>query len=410
MDAMIIILELVIIAYLAACILYNFIFSLAGRIFAAPPAFPVEKDAPCCRIAVLIPAYKEDSVIVATARSYATLNYPREAYDVVIIADSLQPETLALLRQEGVQVLPVRFADSTKAKALLAALEHLPDAYEMALICDADNILEKDFLLKVNRAYRQGHPVIQAQRVAKNLDMPFAILDAANEMIANHIHRKGANALRLSASLVGSGSAFDFRLLREAMRQAVAIGGFGEDKVLQQLIVEKGYRIHYLESALIFDEKIANAAAFENQRKRWFFGQFDCLRKSWRKGNRQLFNGNVDYWYISVWQNLLFPRLLLLIATFLISVLYLVFSTWFTIHYYCWLTLLGMCCLSLLLPLPRKFYTRFLFRAVCYLPWAMLVTFLIVFRLKKANSSFIHTPHHTTGVDNVLFDGKWPHP
>ena len=92
-------------------------------------------------------------------------------------------------------------------------------------------------------------------------------------MIANHIHRKGANAFRLSASLAGSGIAAEFRLIRETMQQAVAIGGFGEDKVLQQLIVERGHRIHYLEEALIYDEKVSNARAFENQRKRWLFGQ-----------------------------------------------------------------------------------------------------------------------------------------
>lgn len=405
--AAMIVAEFIILAYLASCILYNFIFSLAGRLFPAAPSVTADIDGPCSRIVILIPAYKEDSIIVNTAKSYARLNYPHACFDVVIIADSLQPATLLLLQQEAVQVLPVQFTVSTKAKALHAALESLPAQYDLALICDADNILEKDFLLKVNQAFLDGKRVIQAQRVAKNLDKPFAILDAANEMIANHIHRKGANACRLSASFAGSGTAVEFRLLRDAMQQAVAIGGFGEDKVLQQLLVEKGYRIHYLEDALIFDEKISSAAAFENQRKRWFSGQFYCLRQSWWKGTRQLLQGNLDYWYIAVWQNLLLPRLFLLVSTLMVSALYLVFTAHLSIPGYWWFMLLAMCCLSLLLPLPRKFYTHFLFRAIWHLPKAMFLMFLLIFRLKKASTTFIHTPHHKTGVDNILFEGKW---
>lgn len=402
--------ELLVIVYLAACVCYNFAFSVAGRFLSATPAAGLDEGAPCCRIVVLIPAYKEDNVIVNTAKSYDSLNYPRASYDVVVIADSLQSATISKLLQEGLYVLPVQFTVSTKAKALHAALEALPPVYDIALVCDADNVLERDFLLKVNRAYRRGHPVIQAQRVAKNLDMPFAILDAANEMIANHIHRKGANAFRLSASLAGSGIAVDFQLLRETMQQAVAIGGFGEDKVLQQLIVERGHRIHYLEEALIYDEKVSNARAFENQRKRWLFGQLYCLRQNWWKGNQELLNGNIDYWYISVWQNLLLPRLLLLAATLSLSVIYLFFNAYLAIPSYCWIALLGMCCGSLLLPLPVKFYSRFLLRAVWHLPWAMFLMLMLVFRNRKANSAFIHTPHHKTGVDNVLFDRKWQHP
>lgn len=399
-----IVVELLIVAYLAACILYNFIFSLAGRLFPRPRVPMPETGAPHSRIVVLIPAYKEDAVIVNTANSYARLRYPQDRFDVVVIADSLQPATIATLQGAGLQVFPVRFSVSTKAKALHAALTGLPQRYDIALVCDADNILERDFLLKVDRAYQHGHPVLQAQRVAKNLNRPFAILDAANEMIANHIHRKGANACRLSASFAGSGIALDFDLIKEAMAQAVAIGGFGEDKVLQQLIVEKGHRIHYLEDALLFDEKVTNAAVFGNQRKRWLFGQLYCLRQSWWKGNRQLLCGKLDYWYIAVWQNLLMPRSLLLASTVFLSALYLVFTAYLAVPYYYWMVLALMCCLSLLLPLPRKFYTHFLLRAIVHLPWAMVVLCLAVCRLKKAHRSFIHTPHHATAVDNVLFE------
>jgi cellulose synthase/poly-beta-1,6-N-acetylglucosamine synthase-like glycosyltransferase len=42
------------------------------------------------RIAILVPAYKEDGIIVSTALSHLQLDYPRDLFDVYILADSFQ--------------------------------------------------------------------------------------------------------------------------------------------------------------------------------------------------------------------------------------------------------------------------------------------------------------------------------
>src|SRR6218665_3478385 len=73
---------------------------------------------PLNRIAVLVPAYKEDTIIVATAENLLGVNYPRDLYDLYIIADSFKPETVTALRQLPLTVLEVAFEKSTKAKAL----------------------------------------------------------------------------------------------------------------------------------------------------------------------------------------------------------------------------------------------------------------------------------------------------
>ena len=46
------------------------------------------------KILVLIPAYKEDIVIVDVARDALNQDYPRELYDVYVIADQLKKETI----------------------------------------------------------------------------------------------------------------------------------------------------------------------------------------------------------------------------------------------------------------------------------------------------------------------------
>jgi cellulose synthase/poly-beta-1,6-N-acetylglucosamine synthase-like glycosyltransferase len=399
---MIVVLEIIIFAYLAFCVLYNLIFAVAGKL-RVKKGVNYHTTTVFSRIAILIPAYKEDDIIISAVRSYEQLAYPKGLYDVVVIADSLQPATIRELRDARVIVIPVSFEKSTKAKSLNAAFAQLDDTYDIAVIADADNILEADFLLKVNHAYvTEGKHAIQAQRVAKNLDSPFAILDAANEIIANHINRKGANALGLSASLIGSGIAFHYPLIKQALKETAAIGGF--DKVLQQLLVDKGYTIYYLEDALIFDEKIENAAAFENQRKRWLSSQFVYLKQYFNSGLQALLKGRVDYFYMAVGQNMLLPRMLLLASLALMTVIYLVLGGVLWIPVSMWLLLCCCYAVSLLLPLPGKFYSKYFFTVLLHLPRVIGIMLSLVFKLKGANKTFIHTKHSKTDIDNPLID------
>lgn len=395
--------EIIIFVYLAFCVLYNLIFSVAGKLKPRKGSGYLATKK-ISRIAILIPAYKEDGIIISAAKSYGHLNYPKELYDVVVIADTLLPATLTELRKEGVVVIPVTFEKSTKARSLNAAFDQLPDnTYDIAVIADADNILEADFLFKVNHAFvTEGKHAIQAQRVAKNLDSPFALLDAANEIIANHINRKGANALGLSASLIGSGIAFDYPLIKQALKETEAIGGF--DKVLQQLLVDKGYHIHYLEEALVFDEKVENAAAFQNQRKRWLSSQFIYLKQYFSKGMRALLKGRIDYFYMAVGQNMLLPRMLLLASLGLMTLISILLGKYGWVPVTAWLALCVLYAVSLLLPLPAKFFTRYAFTAVLHLPRAIGIMLSLVFKLKGANKTFIHTKHSKTDIDNPLID------
>lgn len=397
---MIFTIELILLIYLGGCVFYNLLFAIAGRLFPKK-----NRNTPDTlkhsRIAVLVPAYKEDEVILSVAQSYESLDYPADKYEVIVIADSLQPETITTLRAEGITVIPVSFKKSTKAKSLNVAFAQLNDQqYDMAVIADADNIPAVDFLTKMNIAFQQGYHVIQAQRVAKNLDTPFAILDAANEMIANHINRKGANALGLSASIIGSGIGFEFQLIKQALKETEATGGF--DKVLQQLLVEKGYKIHYLEEALMFDEKVENATAFENQRKRWLSSQLVYVRQYFIRGFSALLKGRIDYFYMSVGQNLLLPRMLLLAGLFFITFIYLIAGHYLTIPLYAWAITLGAFIVSMLLPLPGKFYSKYLLTVILNLPRVVGIMVALVFKLKGANKTFIHTKHSKTTIDNPL--------
>jgi cellulose synthase/poly-beta-1,6-N-acetylglucosamine synthase-like glycosyltransferase len=77
-------------------------------------------------------------------------DYPKALFDVIVIADSLKPETVAQLRELPITTYEVTFETSTKAKALNYAMSQLTEQYDIALILDADNIMATDFITKLN--------------------------------------------------------------------------------------------------------------------------------------------------------------------------------------------------------------------------------------------------------------------
>ena len=137
---------LVLLAYCSFSVLYFFIFSLAGALY--KKANKSNYSQPVKRIAVLVPAYKEDNIIISTAQNLLKLDYPKFWYDIYIIADSFQPATIQQLQNLRVNVIEVSFENSTKTKSLNEAFSQISKPYDIALICDADNILSDDFLDK----------------------------------------------------------------------------------------------------------------------------------------------------------------------------------------------------------------------------------------------------------------------
>src|SRR5580698_511325 len=206
----------ILLGYFGVSVAYLLVLALAGKFFYRNPwtAASVEPTI-YRRIAVIVPAYKEDGIIMATAENLLDQDYPAICYDVHIVADTLQRRTLERLRTLPLSVWEVSFKQSTKTRSLNAFFARNRQPYDIALICDADNMLDPQFLQKVNRAFDLGARAFQGQRVAKNMDTPIAYLDACSEAINNHIFRRGSAALGLSSSVIGSGMAFEFSVLRD---------------------------------------------------------------------------------------------------------------------------------------------------------------------------------------------------
>jgi cellulose synthase/poly-beta-1,6-N-acetylglucosamine synthase-like glycosyltransferase len=383
----------ILLAYCALSIFYLFILSVWGRFFYSPRKWTPANMATALKIAILVPAYKEDEVIGSTADNLLALDYPRDKYDIYIIADSFRPETLRKLEKMPLTVLEVAFENSTKTKALNEAFLRIDKKYDIALICDGDNMLDGAFLKKINDAFVGGARAVQGRRVAKNLDSSFAILDACSEGINNHIFRKGTNALGLSSAISGSGMAFQYDLVKEILGEIDAVGGF--DKVLQLKVVKRRDFIYYLDDAIAYDEKVDSPVAFSQQRKRWMSSQFVYARRYFFPAFRQVFKGNMSYFNLAVANYSLLPKafLMVLLPVLAVAGFYLQ-PVWGFVA----TGLFGLYFMALLMALPSVLINADLFQAVLSLPRAVVLMFGALWQSKKANQRFIHTPHTKTGI------------
>ncbi len=385
-------------AYLLLNCLYLLFFAVAGhwpgRTRPAGDVLPA--GAAPRRICVLMPVYREDAVILETSQAALAQAYAG-VFQVVVIADGLQPATVEALQRRGIGVVPVQFERSTKGKALRQALEVLPHrAFDVALVLDADNVMGRGLLTAINGAFAAGFRAVQAHRTAKNQGTAFALLDACNEEINNHLYRRGPAAVGLSAALIGSGMAFEYGYLRQLL---ATIGEtVGEDKELDFRLARDRQPVAYLPDTYVYDEKIESAQGFTQQRTRWLASQWEFLKKYAGEGLPQLRRGNVEF-FNKVVQAFLVPRTLLL---GLLGLLTLGSGLGWTLGLrvgpppLAWAGLLGLLMAALLLALPGRLYNRQVLAAVLRLPYAIWCMCLALLRIRRTRTSFLATTHTAT--------------
>ena len=372
-------------------VLYLFVFAAFSMQRRREPYPPARKQR---RFVTLIPAYKADAVVVRTAQAALAQEYPEGLHRVAVIADQLQPATLGELRKLPLTVIEVTFENSSKAKALTAAVEELgPEAAEAVAILDADNLVGGEFIARLNEVFDAGVEAVQAHRTAKNRDTDTAVLDAAGEEINNSIFRRGHVALGFSSALIGSGMAFRYDWFCANIRRCVTAG---EDKELEALLLRERIYIDYLDDVEVLDEKVQGEEAYYNQRRRWIAAQFYALGSAVKNLPGALFSGNFDY-CDKLLQWCLPPRMLLIGLVPLWAVVMTFLDPWGSVKW--WIALVLML-FALAMALPDAQTDAKLGRALRRVPVLVLLTAANLFRLGGTKDKFIHT-QHTGAADSA---------
>lgn len=364
--------------------IYLFIFSLFSLRKVKLQFIKTSKQS---RIAVLFPAYREDEIILASIKSFFKQTYESHNFRVVVIADELQGDTISELESFDIDVLQVKYENSTKAKALNYAMTQLnTDDFDVVVILDVDNEVDSSFLVHINQAYQNGCMAVQAHRIAKNDNTSTAILDAISEEINNSIFRKGHVNAGLSSALIGSGIAFDIKWFKKYIKEVSSVG---EDKELELLLHKQNIFIQYLEDVYVYDQKTESKRGFYKQRRRWQSAQFEILCSAFKQINKTYRSVGWDYWD-KLFQWTMLPRSLTYGSIFFGVITTTLF---FPILALKWWILFLLFSLAMLFAIPRKFYNVHILKAIPHIPILCVMMFLNLFHLRRRMESFIHTKH-----------------
>ncbi|MEJ7626050.1 MAG: glycosyltransferase [Ferruginibacter sp.] len=344
--------------------------------------------------AVIITAFKNSSNLNNVIDSLLKLNHNN--YIIYVVADGC-PDYYDTYNNEKVVIIKPEILLSNQVTSHFLAIQNFKRQHNLLTIIDSDNLVTPGYLTGLDSFFNMGYEAVQGVRKAKNLDTPYACLDAMNELYYLFYDRKILFAIGSSSMLSGSGMAFTVKLFKECMEKGNSTGA-GFDKILQKEIVRKGYRIAFAEDAIILDEKTARPDQLIKQRARWNntwfryykFGIYlmgQGIRKA--KINRFLFG------FILTRP----PLFILLIFSFIIMLINLFFDVNAAIT---WAFMLLLFLTGFFLALKKSDTDERIYKSIVHVPKFIVLQIFSLFKAKKANEYSVATEHsYNKEIDKI---------
>ncbi|WP_316844652.1 glycosyltransferase [Pedobacter psychrodurus] len=236
------------------------------------PAVPIisQKD-----YGIILTAYQQVDFVADAVSSLLGMDYGN--FRIYVVADNCEPSEALLFEDDRVEVLFPESILASNTASHFYAIKHFTRPHEAILIMDSDNIAHPQLITELNRYFELGYRAVQGLRSAKNLDTTIACLDAARDIYYHFYDGRIIFDLGSSATLAGSGMAFDSNLYISMLKNT-DIRGAGFDKVLQARLVSAGERIAFARRAIVYDQKTSGSKQLISQRSRWIATWFKYFK------------------------------------------------------------------------------------------------------------------------------------
>ncbi|MDE2144459.1 MAG: glycosyltransferase family 2 protein [Patescibacteria group bacterium] len=230
---------------------------------------------PKSTFAIFIPAHNEEKVVGPLLDSCFNLDYPRELFDVYVIADNCDDGTVKLSLSKGANVIK-RSNSELKGKgyALDYGFQEVfrRREYSAAVVVDADNLIKSDFLKIMNAELLKGKKILQGRMDVKNPnDTWVTAIYAMSVWVSNRFFYYAKNNLGFSAALGGTGMCISSDILEKIGWGATSLT---EDWEFTIKALIHGVKTDWVHDAIVYDEKPLAFGQTWRQRLRWVRGQF----------------------------------------------------------------------------------------------------------------------------------------
>ncbi|MDP4181475.1 MAG: glycosyltransferase family 2 protein [Bacillota bacterium] len=242
---------------------------------------PISNYEPVKKFALVIAAHNEELVIAHIIDSLQKQNYPKELYDIFVVADNCTDNTAQIASAHGAIVYN-RVNQKEKGKGfalewMFGKLYEMENKYDAISIFDADNLVSSNFLMEMNKQLCKGHKVVQGYIDSKNpFDSWITCSYSIAFWLANRIFQLPRYYLGLSCGLCGTGFCVEMEVLKQIGWGATCLT---EDLEFTMKLALNDMKVAWAHNAVVYDEKPLTLKQSWNQRKRWMQGHADCASR-----------------------------------------------------------------------------------------------------------------------------------
>jgi cellulose synthase/poly-beta-1,6-N-acetylglucosamine synthase-like glycosyltransferase len=234
---------------------------------------------PIHSFAIVIPAHNEEGVIASTVRRLFALKYPRQLFQVFVVADHCTDKTAKEAGAAGAVCLERSDARTGTGAALAWLFKRVFEeevGYDAVVVFDADTRVDMSFLRVMDARLQSGDNVVQGcHRILNPQDGWFAALTWAMFIVDNRFQNLGRANLGWSAKNMGDSICFRADILRR-----LGWGeGLTEDYDFRQRLLLNGIKIGYEPTAIGCGEAPVSWSAARTQRMRWLSGTVRASRR-----------------------------------------------------------------------------------------------------------------------------------
>ncbi len=260
--------------------------------FTRKKRFPYTDD--FLKYAIIIAARNESKVIKSSIESIKSAENA-ELIDIFVIAHNCTDNTAEIAESAGAQV--IRYNNSNE-KTKGFAIRHMVDKligsgkineYDGFFIIDADNLVRKDFFVKMNDAFvfEGRKSVINSYQNARNFNQSMISVLYGVFQISNIIqeHRPRA-ALNISSRIRGT----SYLVPTQVLKNGFNFTSLTEDWDLCGYLVLNGVKITHCNEAEFYDEQPSSVKVMLRQRLRWSAGYLFVVKKYFFKLIKALFS------------------------------------------------------------------------------------------------------------------------
>ena len=231
--------------------------------------------------ALIVPAHNEQAVIANIVKSLKSMDYPKDRYEIFVVADNCTDNTAQIARDAGATVYE-RTNATERGKGytlewMFNKIFEMDKHFDYFSIFDADNVVDKNFLKAMNFQANRGHKAIQGYIDSKNPnDSWISYSYSLSFWTVNKLFQQSRANLRLGCQLCGTGFSVQTNLIKEMGWRSTCLT---EDMEFTMRLSQNNINVAWANDAVIYDEKPITFSQSWKQRKRWMQGHADVASR-----------------------------------------------------------------------------------------------------------------------------------